>query len=97
MKKTPNPHHGQDFDDFLGEEGLLSDAEAVAIKQVLAFQIQELMKKLSLTKTDMAKKMHTSRASLNRLLDPENTSVTLHTLTKAADVIGKKLHISLDE
>ncbi|MBY0544412.1 MAG: helix-turn-helix domain-containing protein [Gammaproteobacteria bacterium] len=97
MKKRDNPHYGQDFDDFLNDEGLLSDAEAVAIKRVLAFQLEELMRCLSLTKTDMAKKMHTSRASLNRLLDPENTSVTLHTLTKAADVVGRKLHMSLSE
>lgn len=95
MKKTHNPHQGQNFDHYLAEEGLLFDAEAVAIKRVLAYQVEAAMKKLALTKAGMAKKMYTSRASLNRLLDPKNTSVTLHTLAKAADAVGKKLHISL--
>ena len=88
-----NEHIGSSFDDYLEEEGLLAEAEAVAIKRVLAFQIAQLMEQQNLTKTAMAKRMQTSRASLNRLLDPENESVTLQTLERAALALGKRLHV----
>ena len=90
-----NRHLGSNFDDFLKEEGLFAEAEAIAVKRALVFQIQQAMKMLSLTKSTMAKRMHTSRASLNRLLDPENTSITLQTLAKVAVVIGKRIDISI--
>lgn len=90
-----NPHIGSDFDTFLEEEGLLSDAAAVAVKRVIAFQLQEAMDAQKMTKTTLAKKMHTSRASLNRLLDDTDTSLTLTTLTNAANVLGRKLKIEL--
>lgn len=89
-----NKHLGSSFDDFLEEQGLRSEVEAVAFKRVLAYKIEQLMKKKHLSKTKMAEKMRTSRSSLNRLLDPENTSVTLQTLIRAAAVVGKKLEIS---
>ena len=81
-------HIGSGFDDFLTEEGLLADVEAVAVKRVIAYQITELMKEKNLTKTAMARQMNTSRAAVNRLLDPSNRSVTLQTLDRAARVLA---------
>jgi len=95
VKKKANTHIGSDFDKFLDEEGILSEVEIVATKRVIAYQLAELMKTQHISKTAMAAKMRTSRAVLNRLLDPENTGVTLKTLGKAATVLGKKIHISL--
>jgi antitoxin HicB len=88
-------NYGSNFDDFLREEGLLDEAEAAAIKRTIAFQIAQEMKRHNLTKVEMASKMKTSRAALDRLLDPTNASVTLSTLEKAAVVLGKKLKIEL--
>lgn len=88
-------HIGSNFDEFLAEEGLLTAAEAVAVKRVLAYQIEQLMAAQNLTKTAMAQRMNTSRAALNRLLDPANPSVTLQTLERAASVLGKRLQIEL--
>ena len=88
-------HLGGDFDDFLKEQGLLAGAEAVAAKRVLAFQIWKEMMRKGLTKIEMANRMQTSRTAVDRLLDPENSSVTLNTLEKAALVLGKKLSIRL--
>ncbi len=95
MNNFNNEHVGSSFDDFLQEEGLLEEATAVAIKRVLAWQIAEAMKAQKLTKTAMAAKMHTSRASLNRLLDEDDTSLTLTTLASAANVLGQKIHVGL--
>ena len=86
---------GSDFDDFLAEEGLLEEAEAIAVKRVLAYQISELMEKQNISKTEMAHRMKTSRAALERLLDPENRSVTLNTMDKAARSLGKRLRLTL--
>ncbi len=86
-------HIGSNLDDFLREEELLETAEATAVKRVLAFQIEQEMKRRKLTKTKMASRMKTSRAALERLLDPGNTSVTLSTLERAASVLGKKLRV----
>ncbi len=95
MKKGYDPHIGTKFDDFLEEEGILSEVEIVASKRIIAYQIAELMEAEHVSKPVMAAKMRTSRAVLDRLLDPENTGVTLKTLGKAAGVLGKKLHINL--
>ncbi len=89
------PHIGNDFDRFLEEEGILQEVEIVAAKRVIAWQIAEIMEKERISKTAMAARMGTSRAVLDRLLDPENTGVTLKTLGKAATVLGKKINISL--
>jgi antitoxin HicB len=86
---------GSNFDDFLAEEGLLTEAQAVAVKRVLAYQIEQLMISQNLSKTVMARRMNTSRAALNRLLDPANPSVTLQTLERAASVLGKRLQVEL--
>ena len=88
-------HIGSSFDDFLQEEGILEEVNAVAVKRVLAWQIAQAMKAQNLTKTALAEKMHTSRASLNRLLDEEDTSLTLTTLTSAANALGKQIKIEL--
>jgi DNA-binding Xre family transcriptional regulator len=90
-----NKHIGSDFDDFLAEEGLLEQAEAVAIKRVIAYQVEQLMAQQNLSKTEMSRRMKTSRAALERLLDPANQSVTLQTLDRAARALGKRLQISL--
>jgi hypothetical protein len=88
-------HLGSAFDDFLREEGMLSETTATAIKRVVAFQIQQEMKRRKLSKTVMAKKMNTSRSALERLLDPNNPSVTLQSLGRAATVLGKRLVVEL--
>jgi len=88
-------HIGSNFDDFLREEKLLEAAETAAVKRVIAFQIEREMKRLKLTKTEMTSRMKTSRAALERLLDPANASVTLSTLERAATVLRKKLRVEL--
>lgn len=86
---------GSGFDDFLAEEGILEECEAQAIKELLALQIRQAIEKGGLTKVEMARRMKTSRSQLDRLLDPANTSVTLHTMQRAAAVMGKKLRLEL--
>jgi hypothetical protein len=88
-------HIGESFDTFLKEEGIYEEVVDEAVKKVLAFQIREVMKKNHLTKSAMAKKMETSRAALDRLLEPDNDAVTLKTLKRAAAVIGKKIKLEL--
>ncbi|WP_044413611.1 XRE family transcriptional regulator [Thiomicrospira microaerophila] len=95
MNTEMNHHLGSSFDDFLAEEALLEETTAVAIKRVVAWQIAQEMKSQKLTKTALAAKMHTSRAALNRLLDDRDTSLTLTTLTSAANALGKSLRIEL--
>ncbi len=90
-----NQHVGSSFDDFLQEEGLLAEAEATAVKRVLALQIEKVMTERNLTKRALAARMQTSRSSLDRLLDPENASVTLLTLESVALALGKKLKVQL--
>lgn len=90
-----NRHVGSRFDDFLAEEAMLDEASAVAVKRVIAWQIEQEMAAQKLTKTAMAKKMHTSRAALNRLLDETDTSLTLTTLASAAAALGKQLRFEL--
>lgn len=90
-----NKYIGSDFDDFLQEEGLLAEVEAVAIKRVISYQVAQFMKENGLTKTAMARRMQTSRSALDRLLDPANKSVTLQTMDRAARVLGKRLRIGL--
>jgi antitoxin HicB len=88
-------HLGSTLDDFLVEEGLLAEAEAVAWKRVVAYQISQLMREQNMTKAEMARRMETSRAAVDRLLDPQNESATLITLEKAALVLGKRLQVAL--
>jgi antitoxin HicB len=90
-----NQHIGSNFDDFLAEEGILAETQAVAWKRVITFQITQLMAEQNISKTDMAEKMQTSRAAIDRLLDTDNASATLQTLEKAAIALGKQLRIEL--
>jgi predicted XRE-type DNA-binding protein len=96
MNKT-NPHVGSSFDDFLEEENLLITANEIAIKRVIAWQLKQEIESKHITKAAMARAMGTSRAAVDRLLDPDNTSVTLNTLDRAAKVLGKSIKIELVE
>jgi DNA-binding Xre family transcriptional regulator len=86
---------GSSFDEFLKEEGLYEEVTARAIKRVIARQLDALMQDQGLTKASLAKRMKTSRAQLDRLLDPDNESVTLATLTRAAQAVGRHLRMEL--
>jgi antitoxin HicB len=92
MKKT---NIGSTFDSFLREEGIYEEVSANAIKRVLARQIASAMSQKGITKAEMARKMNTSRASLDRLLDPDNGAITLSTLQKAASVVGRGIRLEL--
>jgi DNA-binding Xre family transcriptional regulator len=87
---------GSNFDDFLQEEGLLEGATAVAVKRVVAYQLAQKMSESNLSKSEMARRMETSRSALDRLLDPRNASVTLQTLQNAVQALGGRLRIELD-
>jgi antitoxin HicB len=94
--KTFNPNHlGTSIEELLEEDGILEEATNAAIKSVLAWQFGEAMKKKKLTKVQMAKAMNTSRAQLDRILDPKSGNITLSTLQKAANVVGKSLRVEL--
>jgi DNA-binding Xre family transcriptional regulator len=95
VKKLKGSISKESFDDFLEDQGLLAEAEDVAIKRVLAWQIAEGMKAKGITKTAMASAMKTDRRQLDRLLDPENKSVTLSTLRRAATALGRKLYVEI--
>ena len=86
---------GSSFDDFLKDEGIYEEVTARAIKRVIARRLDVLMRAEGLTKSKLAKRMHTSRAQLDRLLDPENESVTLGTLVRAAYAVGRELRVEL--
>lgn len=90
-----NKHVGSSFDDFLSEEGRLEEATATAMKRIIAWQIEQEMKAQKLSKTAMAERMHTSRSALNRLLDEEDTSLTLTTLASALSVLGKRMEFRI--
>ena len=92
-----NRHIGSNFDDILNNDGNLAEVEAAAIKKVLSWQILQAIQLQELTKSEMAKKMNTSRHSLDRLLDESNTSVTLRTLSKAAAVLGKTIKFEITD
>jgi antitoxin HicB len=91
-RKTTD-HSGSTFDSFLEQEGIRGEVEAVAIKRVLAWQLEQAMRRQQKTKRAMARQLHTSRSQLDRLLDPQNVSVTLDTITRVARVLGKRLII----
>ena len=97
MTKKKNPHRGSSFDSFLKEEGIYDEVVLTVTKRLLAHRVAELMKKQRVTKSAMAKRMRTSRAALDRLLDADNTSVTLQTMGRAAAVLGKELSITLKD
>lgn len=86
-------HSGSTFDSFLEQEGIREEVEAVAIKRVLAWQLEQAMKDQQKSKQAMAKQLHTSRSQLDRLLDPRNVSVTLDTMARVARALGKRIII----
>ena len=94
-RKKANPHVGSDFEDFLREEGRLEESTALAIKRVLAWEFQQAMAKADISQAEMARRMHTSRAVIRRLLDANDPSITLATISKAATVLGKNLRLKL--
>jgi antitoxin HicB len=93
--KKPNPAIGSGFDDFLVEEGIFSEASTEAAKRVIAWQLQQAMEVQHISKAELARSLHTSRGALDRILDPENTGMTLKSLAAIADFLGKRLEINL--
>jgi len=91
LREKQEVHSGSSFDSFLKEEGIREEVEAVALKRVLAWQLESAMREQKKTKRAMAKQLQTSRSQLDRLLDPRNISVTLGTITRAARVLGKRV------
>jgi antitoxin HicB len=98
MKKKAKGYidRSETFDEFLAKDGLLAETEDAALKEIIADQIKVAMKKERLTKTAMAARMKTSRRQLDRLLDPNNPSVTLATLRRAATAVGRNLRVELE-
>ena len=94
-KGAAGVHSGSSFDDFLEEEGYRSDVESAAIKRVLAWQFEQEMIRQQKTKRAMAAELKTSRSQLDRLLDPQNTAVSLDTLARAAHALGKRLVLEI--
>ena len=94
MKKK-NPHVGSSFESWLDEEGIREEVTIAAIKAVIALQLADEMKKKRLTKKRMAQLMKTSRAQLDRLLDPENGNTTIESLQRAAKIVGRELRMEL--
>jgi predicted transcriptional regulator len=95
MTKSANPHWGSTLDDFLEEEGIREEVTTAAIKQVIAWQLAEEMKKKRITKKRLAELMHTSRAQIDRILDPDKGNVTIETLQRAASLLGRQLRLEL--
>ena len=95
MGESMNQYTGSNFDDFLAEEGVLDEVTARAYKRLWGLQVQDAMAEAHLSKTELAGRLQTSRSQLDRLLDPENTSVTLDSLERLARAIGKQLVLRL--
>jgi DNA-binding phage protein len=95
MKEINNKHIGSAFDDFLEEVGILSDVTSLSHKQIIAIQIQDVMNKLNMSKIEMARRMHTSRSAVDRLLNPNNPNVTIDTIDRAARALGMNLILAL--
>ena len=93
--KFNKKHLGSDFESWLEEEGILEESTRFAVKSVLAWQLAQEMKKRKMTKQQMAAAMKTSRAQLDRVLDPKSGNATLETLQRAAHAIGRELKVEL--
>ena len=94
-RKKVNPHVGSDFEDFLAEEGQLEASTAVAVKRVLAWQLERAMAEGRVSQAELARRMKTSRAVIHRLLDASDPSVTLSTISKAAAALGRSVRLQL--
>ncbi len=92
MKKK---HLGSNFEDFLEAEGMLEECRAWAIKFKIAHELEKAMSKQKISKAEMAKRLKTSRTGIDRLLDPDNTSITLNTMAKVAHLLGKRIDFAL--
>lgn len=92
MKKK---HLGSNFEDFLEQDGILEECRATAIKFKIARELEKAMDKQKISKADMAKRLKTSRTGIDRLLDPDNTSITLNTMAKVAHLLGKRIDFAL--
>lgn len=90
-----NPYVGSTFEDFLAEEGIYEEVRSAALKQVLAWQIDQCRQAQGLSKSALAERMQTSRSQVERLLDPTNTKVQLDTLQRAATALGRRLVVGL--
>jgi antitoxin HicB len=88
-------HSGSTFDSFLDEEHILEETEAIAVKRVLAWKIQQAMRQKNVSKYAMAKELGTSRSQVDRLLDPSHVGVTIGTITRAAMVLGKRVRVDI--
>ena len=95
MKIRKKGRIGSSFDDFLKDEGVYNEVETVAVKRVIAWQLEEAMKARRMSKLQMARRMKTSRSQLDRLLDPSHSGVTLETLARAAQVLGRQIRVEL--
>jgi predicted XRE-type DNA-binding protein len=93
-KKKKNPHMGSSLDDFLKTEGIFEEVQTQAIKELVAWQLGEAMKKRGVSKSSMAKLLHTSRTQVNRLLDP-SSDITISSLQKAAALVGRQVRVEL--
>lgn len=92
---SKNKHIGSDFDAFLAEQGELEEATAVAVKRVIAWQIEQAMKAAGVNKSALAKRMHTSRTVVDRMLNASDTGLTLETMTRAATALGFRVKVDL--
>lgn len=90
-----NQHRGSSLDSFLEEQGILAEFQAKAIKEVIAWQLAEAMKERKLSKSRLATLMHTSRTQVNRVLDPTDGNVTIETLQRAAEIVGRRVQLQL--
>ena len=97
MARRRNKHLGSSFDEFLRSEGLYEEVTTLAWKRVLSWEVTEAMKRVGINKSEMSKRMGTSRSQLERLLDPDNPNVLLETVQKAAAAVGKRLTIGLTD
>ena len=88
-------HSGSTFDSFLEEEGILEETEAIALKRVIAWKLEQAMKEKKVSKYTMAKELHTSRSQVDRLLDPSHIGVTIGTITRAARILGKRIRVEV--
>ena len=95
MSQSMNTHTGSDFDDFLREEGILEEVTARAHKRLLSLQLNEAIEASKISKVQLAERLQTSRSQVDRLLDPDNTAITLESLERLASAVGRQLRIDL--
>jgi antitoxin HicB len=95
VKLKSNPHIGSDFDDFLREEGIYEEVEAGALKKVIAAALSKQMKRRRISVSKLAHELGTSRAAIGRILDRDNTSITLHTISRTASALGCRVKLEI--